>query len=639
MQLSSGQLNVARHGTGPALVLAGPGSGKTASTTQRAANLIKNKLEPSHLLLVTFSRKAADEMLERVSKLVAVPPKVMTLHKLGLSIIREDPEACGRMRGVSIADNPKEHFRQACINAGITKKEAIDATWSTFSKLRYSKYYYDSKSYALTLERMYGMDAKPAVINKYVEAFNQYEKIKKKKNVIDLTDAILLPKEALASNSRLRQKYGMRFRFIIVDEAQDMSWPQFALIRGISRHNNLMLVGDDDQTIYGFQGADPNILHHFAKKTKAKIMKLEANYRSSPAIVATGDMLIMKNKTRLEKTIFSASQESGYEQPELVCSETHRQFIREIVTRIRNDSSRGIPLNDMAILFRLGSMQTTIVTALEKEGIPYQIMGGTQRIPELEVDAFIYFLRLMLDPFDYTAFRSLGNIYGVMSRTLDKAINKSKKSEDDVDPITACSQINDNRLKSLASEIIGIFSGLQNSTPETFFECLRLNSNFTQCMRSARKRSNQDVDSEEAYEDLLLLQESNIRKFLNKPMIKRLSTEQKLRELADAHFLGDDIDTGNKEGIVVGTIHKSKGLEWASVHVVGISENQLPFMHESVRNEEAQIESERCLAYVAVTRARKHLYMHHTQQLLVNGIYYDGLMPSRFLREMGYLEK
>lgn len=638
MQLNPVQQFVADHKSGPLLVLAPPGSGKTASITQRAANMIKAGLPSRHLLLVTFSRKACDEMSERISQLVETPPTVSTLHRLGIRIIRNNPEKCGRLHGVNIADRPKDLYKKACHAFDIVKDNTIDETYRMLNTIRFTKTYHETQQYSDALEQHLSDGTNQSVINLYVQVFKRFDELKAKENVIDLSDGIILAVDALRKHHSLRQKYAIEFPFIMVDEAQDSNWAQYRLISLIAQeHKNLVLVGDDDQTIYQFQGADPELLQVFKQEFNARVIQYEKNYRSSPAVVNLSDLLIGRNTKRFSKSVYSMNSGADFSPPELVHSATNELFQEALIARIRADRAIGVPYADMAVLYRLNKITDGVVDAIQKANIPFKVLGGRKRKNEPEIDAFGYFLRLMLNQYDYPAFKSLGRLYAVNNKDLDKAVNASRRSSDPmITPLEACATKCSNNAKSFARECSSTLISIRDATPEDAFKKLRSSPTFTQCMYRIRKRNEKESAASTDQDAYLDEYESRIQQYMSRKAIAHLSYVEKYRLLTEDHFTGEDLDMGDPEGVTIGSMHKSKGMEWASVHVIGLSEELLPFYQSSDEPDQDDIESERSIAYVAITRARNKLFMYHSRELMMGSFIRKDLAPSRFLTDMKY---
>jgi DNA helicase-2/ATP-dependent DNA helicase PcrA len=598
-ELNDAQKKAATHIDGALLILAGAGSGKTKTLTSRLAYLLSLGIDPANTLTLTFTNKAASEMRQRALRMVGEnvvhPPLLVTFHKFGLMFLRLYIHLLNRNNNFVIIDSDDQKK--------IIKSISTDLPVNFISK-EISKY----KNSFLNSDEVYSL-ANDSTYKKLAHIYDKYQKYLLENNLIDFDDLLLLPYEILHENPDLCTEISDRYQYIMVDEYQDTNEIQLLLLKKLcTNHNNICVVGDDDQSIYGFRGANHKNILNFEKEFNAEVIKLQINYRSTNQILTAANNLISYNKQRYGKKLISAQGDG--EKVEIVSSFNEIAEGEEIAKRIKKLIESGVSPKEIAVLYRINALSRSIEDALRSYGIIYKLVGGMKFYEREEIKDLISYLRLIVNPNDEYSFKRIVN---KPKRGIGKAtVLKLEDAKGDKSYIEFIKENDLNFLSKKAAKSLKEFADfielLSKQTIDEIPEILEEVIDFSNSYKDEDKKRN----VEEFYGTMREKKDLNVREFLNE-----LSLES-------------DQDKITEEMINVMTIHASKGLEFDYIFVIGMEEGFFPL-------NDADIEEERRLAYVAFTRARKKLTLSFTQSRFVRGTR-SRVQKSRFLTEAGLIK-
>ncbi len=644
--LNAPQREAAAVSEGPLLILAGAGSGKTRVITYRIAHLIANcGVRPENILAVTFTNKAAGEMRTRVENLLTPyfaersrtgSPMLSTFHALCVRILRRDIERLGRgyTKAFTIydSDDQQKLIRHGMKDLGIDDKSLTPrAVLSAISAAKNKGE--DSQVFATRSE--YGDERKQRIARLYVK----YEQQLHAANALDFDDLLIRTVQLLRTDHETRNYYHNRFRHLMVDEFQDTNGIQYELIRLLVEgrefgnkqlppdhwnDRSLCVVGDDQQSIYGFRGSDFKIILGFQKNyPTAKVTKLEENYRSTKRILEVANKVIENNKERIAKTLFSSGQEGDkiyYAQ--VYDGDSEARFVTE---KIENHLRRE-PNLKAAVLYRTNAQSRYFEEACRRSGLRYNLVGGFSFYDRAEVKDIISYLKLATNTSDSMA---LMRVINVPTRAIGKTTTdeiERRAAELGVSHWEAIAYVIENHtLAARATTALQSFREIvTNLVTKTLTEPI------DEIVKAAiidtgYERSLKAEGTEEAEARLL-----NLEELVNAAAESKEQGES-LRDFLDHAALVSDADQYKEEAqVTLMTIHAAKGLEFPIVFIAGLEENLFP--HSRVRESVAELEEERRLCYVAITRAEKYLYITHA---LKRRVYGDEMPaePSRFLME------
>ncbi|MBQ7202321.1 UvrD-helicase domain-containing protein [Candidatus Saccharibacteria bacterium] len=612
---------------GPLLILAGAGSGKTKTLTHRIANLIANGVNPSNILAVTFTNKAAKEMRDRLFRILTpgVPsdaeaprsfmPYMGTFHSICVKILRIEADAAGLDKNFVIYDTDDQIslIRRVMKDLRISDNKALKPK---------------SIQAIISSEKNHGNDvsdykAKAFYPNQFdiAKVFKGYEDEKKKAEALDFDDILLKTLELFAKNLEIRKKWQEKFKYILIDEYQDTNIIQYQLVRLlVNEKRNIAVVGDDWQSIYSWRGADfTNILHFERDFPGAKVIKLEQNYRSTGNILTASQKVINKNKTRTEKVLFT---EAGDGEPvdieSLYDENAEASFVAMSILRMQKDYPS---FSSFAVLYRTNAQSYTFEKAFMNLHIPYKIIGGVRFYDRKEVKDVLAILRLIINGRDKVSLeRVVKNVLsGIGDASLDKVLLAIDSMPAEADPLRdlelaevlkAAKAKNAliKLIKFLRSVAVGENPGEIVKKIIEFFDFRTLTDDGT-------------PSSEERMNNLEVL-------------VSNASTFENLEDfLAEASLMSSADENGARNSVTLMTLHAAKGLEFPVVFIVGMEEGLFPSARSS--EDEAGLEEERRLAYVGMTRAMKRLFLTYALSRYSFGSR-NYNMPSRFLTEIGY---
>ena len=618
---------------GPILVLAGAGSGKTRVVTCRIINLLEQGVDPSTILAVTFTNKAAMEMKERVNHLTSRQVLVCTFHSLGARILREIIHVLGFHKDFTIYDDQDvEKIIKLCLSESGSMQEP-KTVLSFISK---------AKNALTDIESLKELQ----VDHEDAEFFDLFQRYQQKlflSNAVDFDDLLYLPVKIFRAHADVLDRYQKRWNFLMIDEYQDTNETQSALIRLlVEKHNNLCVVGDPDQSIYSWRGANiDNILSFSQQYANAKVIRLEQNYRSRTNILEAANALISGNAQRYEKSLWSDRGPGA----KIVryTADTEREEALFVAERmLYHHTQHNIPLNQMAVFYRTNAQSRPLEDKMIQGSIPYVIVGGVSFYQRREIKDILAFLRMVYSGNDYVSFIRSINLpkRGIGDTTIEKIRVAAAQTSKPL--LQFCSDIlaeNDlpvgfrltaGQRKGLESYIciinelkeIAASCSLQELVNETIHRTGYLGHLEMEKETYQERRENLNALVNKAREWELSTENPSLQGFL-----EELSLKSSLDEAADKH-----------ERIHLMTIHNHKGLEFDVVFLVGLEEDLFP--HANSRDNEAALEEERRLCYVGMTRAKEFLYLCDVRQRFLWGVH-RSQRPSRFLYEIPaeYTEK
>lgn len=613
---------------GPLLILAGAGSGKTRVLTTRIAHILKEGLARRwEVLAFTFTNKAAGEMKHRVENLLGEDVSSMwigTFHSICVRILRSEIEAIGYTNNFTIYDRAdqqsliKEILRDKSIS---TKDFPVSVCLNAISS---AKNIGEGVNY---INDLYGYHPTYKVFG---EIFEEYERKKKLYNSLDFDDLILKTLELFREHDSIRQKYENKFKYVFVDEYQDTNKPQYELIKYFSKgYGNICAVGDGDQSIYGWRGADiSNILNFEKDFDKAKVILLEQNYRSTKNILDTANRVIRNNFERKEKNLWTDNKTGDKVIYKEVDSDMEEAMIvTNYIEQLRNDNYK---FEDMAILYRTNAQSRAFEEMLMREGINYRVVGGLKFYDRKEIKDLVAYLKIFVNPDDDVALKRIINIpkRGIGDTTLNKlsdiALEKNSSiyrilSETAIEGITG-------RTKAKLQEFIYMMENIKKEKESLsvtdFVNHVLEKTGYLKMLEDSNLR-----------EDKTRIE--NISSFVSAISDYEKTTEEPSLEdyLATVTLLSDvDKTDQTKTGVSLMTIHAAKGLEYKIVFLTGMEEGLFPSERTIV--EDDGLEEERRLCYVALTRAEEKLYLTSCSSRRVFGKFMMH-KPSRFIEEMG----
>ncbi len=611
---------------GPLLVLAGAGSGKTRVLTYRVAHLMEKGVPAWKILAITFTNKAAKEMAERVQALTGEAGSeawISTFHACCARILRRDIEKLGYKRQFAIYD---EDDRMSVIKAVLKELNLGDKEYPPKAvKAAIS----DAKNRMLSPDEWLRDAGDDFRNRKYYEAYRLYERTLRGNNALDFDDLLVKTLELLAEQPPVLEYYQNRFDYILVDEYQDTNRAQYELVRLLTgKKRNLCVVGDDDQSIYGWRGADiRNILDFEKDFPDAKVVKLEQNYRSTGNILDAANQVIAHNQGRKEKALWTQAGEG--EKIALYHALDERDEAAFIAAMTRKLIAHGARAGDVAVLYRTNAQSRVLEEAFVRGGIPYHVYGGQKFYERREVKDLIAYMRALVNPDDDVSLRRIINEpkRGIGETTVEAL--QSYASSAEMSLMSAVLDVENAPLAARPKKLIGEFAELMIDLTEALYE--KTASEFLEFMidKTGYVRALEAVKSDENAARI-----ENIRELQGAVTeFERLNPEGGLADFLENVALVADTDSLNEGGgsVTLMTLHSAKGLEFDNVFLPGMEENIFPLARASYDDE--LMEEERRLAYVGITRAKKRLFLSHARsRALYNSRSANEL--SRFVSEI-----
>ncbi|MCF7894885.1 MAG: ATP-dependent helicase [Candidatus Omnitrophica bacterium] len=616
--LNPEQKEVVENGNGAALVLAGAGSGKTRVLIHRLAYLLYQGVSPKNILLVTFTNRASAEMTHRAESLIHSSLKGLwagTFHHIGNRILRREAKHLGYSSNFSIADSEdaKSLIGDCLQSLGYHKKEkmfpkkrllyniySLAINSQTDSDEIIAKFYPHLQEYAHQIKKI----------------FSHYQQKKKQANVMDFSDLLSKWLEIL-EDPQLAKKYSQTFRYILVDEYQDTNQIQFEILKKLSTyHKNILVVGDDAQSIYSFRAAQISNLLDFPKVFKTdKIFKLEINYRSSPQILNLANAIIEHNVCQYPKKLKAVKDDT--EIPHLVSAKDVYQQAKFVGQRVLELNREGTPLSEIAVLFRSRFQALELEMEMTKRNIPYIVRGGLRFFEQAHIKDVISFLKIIINPHDEIAFKRALSLYRGIGKNYAYRIWEKLILENN-SPYQVLEKI-PKRQKTGFKEFNNLFTQLKKiKKPEDALEkILKMYKEY--CYLSFDNAAERLMDLEEMVK--MSYNYPTIKEFLNDSgSYEEFKSEKRIPE------------EEREEVLTLTTIHQAKGLEWEAVFIIGFCEYDFP--HAKALNSQESLEEERRLFYVATTRTKSFFYISYPQTKFShkNGIIIT--QPSMFSREL-----
>ncbi len=612
---------------GPVLILAGAGTGKTRAVTYRIANLIANGVPAEAILAVTFTNKAAEEMRNRVSDLLlraGVPPGqpwLSTFHSLCARLLRREAVAAGLPRDFAIYDDDDQ---LAAVKLAMTKLQIEDDSLNPRTVLSRISY---AKNHGQTAEQLRA-EAFDQDGRRTADIFAAYEKLLHDSKALDFDDLLLRSARLLRESTATREKWQARFQYIHVDEFQDTNRVQYELMRLLTGpKQNVCVVGDEDQSIYRWRGADVSILLSFAKDFPAeRIIKLERNYRSTQKILDAACAVVANNPERLGKSLKAEKDEGGnlrYFEARDALSEG--EFVAGELERILKDDSQ----QTCAVEYRMVAQSRAFEEALRRRGIRYRLVGGFSFYKRAEVREALAYVRLSMHPEDDV---SLLRVLNVPPRGIGKTTVDALRETARIDGTTLWSTIEKfvssaspgravTPLRAFQELIRKLRAALTSKEPADFLRTVLEESGYMDMLKD--RNTPEDVTRVENLEELV------------RAVAESMEAGETFTDFLDAAALVSDADQfEGKPGVTLITLHSTKGLEFDHVFLTGMEEGICP--HSRAITEEKGIEEERRLVYVGMTRARQSLTLTRAvyRRIFGNEQQLRASLPSRFLAEI-----
>ncbi len=629
--LNDKQKEAVLHFEGPLLILAGAGSGKTRVLTHRIAYLIEeHQVPPYHILALTFTNKAANEMRERVNNIIeygAGSIWVSTFHSTCVRILRRFIDHLGYDNAFTIydSDDQKSLMKDICKQLNIDTKKYKERTFlnaisSAKDELKTPEQYADevAKEYN---KKIFG------------RVYKEYQKRLKQNNALDFDDLIMLTVQLFRQNAEILNHYQERFPFILVDEYQDTNTAQFTLLSLLaSRYQNLCVVGDDDQSIYRFRGANIHNILNFEKIFPAtKVIRLEQNYRSTKNILAAASGVIKHNSMRKEKTLWTTAEagapisygryDNEYEEAQGIAADIHRQV------------KDGMSYSDFAILYRTNAQSRVFEEKLIYEGIPYRIIGAVNFYARKEIKDILCYLKTINNSADDIAIKRIINIprrgigQTTIGRISDYAFSQEMPFSEAlrrVDEIPGCT-----RASAKIHSFVSLIEHFRMKLRGEMYSLEDMTQELLDVTGYVRELEAEDTDEANGRIE-------NIESLMNKIVqYEEDNNGGTLNDLLEDIALVADIDTvsDDAEQVLLMTLHSAKGLEFPNVYICGMEETIFPGASAVFGDDPSELEEERRLCYVGITRAMKKLTLTSANQRMRNGEM-NFNRPSRFINEI-----
>ncbi len=624
-QLTPSQRKAVFHTEGPLLVLAGPGSGKTRVITYRIAALIESGVRPYNICAITFTNKAAEEMRQRAAALGASGgAHISTFHSLCVRILRRYADRAGIRPNFSIYDDADQ---ARCIKEAV-KNCGFDTT--NFPPARMLEAISALKNKLVDAET-FKAEADNFFTKTLAKIYLGYEHILSERNGLDFDDLLMKTAFLLRDCSDVCSKLGERFKFLLIDEYQDTNHAQYKIAQAlVSQHNNICATGDPDQSIYRWRGADIRNIMAFEKDwPDATVVKLEENFRSTPNILAAADHLIACNRNRKQKRLIATRPEG--ERILIDGFEDENAEAQAVARHIGELAEKGVPLSEIAVFYRVNAQSRAIEEALIRDKVAYQIVRGVEFYRRKEIRDLLAYLKVIVNPNDEIALLRIINTpaRGIGKTTIDRVLAYAAENNISFfEALKRSAQIE--ALSKAAQAKLAVFANMLEQfgkdtagkvTP--LAERIFTESGLAESLRAA------GAEGQSALE--------NINELLNSAAEYDQKTEQpSLIDYLHQISLFSDADAydATAERVAMMTLHAAKGLEFDHVFIVGVEEGLLPHERSNTGEQDEQLEEERRLLFVGVTRAKTSLYISYARYRTVRGQFLRTI-PSQFLFELG----
>ncbi|OHB75611.1 MAG: hypothetical protein A2Z25_14740 [Planctomycetes bacterium RBG_16_55_9] len=624
-QLTDSQRQAVFHVEGPLLVLAGPGSGKTRVITYRIAALVEAGVPPYNICAITFTNKAAEEMRVRAVALGASGgAHISTFHSLCVRILRRYGERTGIRPNFTVYDDADQ---SRCIKDAAKERQLdtanfpparmLDAISTLKNKL------IDAESFKAQADDFFS--------RKLAEIYLGYERILRERNGLDFDDLLMRTAFLLRDRPDVCSELGNRFKFLLIDEYQDTNHAQYTIARALaSHHNNICATGDPDQSIYRWRGADiRNILAFESDWPDAKVIKLEENFRSTATILSAADRLIAFNRNRKEKILIPTQSEGQAVQ--ITAFEDEKAEARAIAQQVRELADGGASFKDMAVFYRVNAQSRAIEEAFIKEKIPYQIVRGVEFYKRKEIRDLLAYLKVLVNPSDEIALLRIINMpaRGIGKTTIDRvrdyaaqngiSILEAVKKSGAIDPLPNAAKAKLAVFYNLLEQFRKDLAGKVAPLAERVFN----ESGLADSLRDA------GTEGQSAIENVneLISGAADYDKNTEQPVLIDYLHQISLFSDADAYDAAS-------ERVALMTLHAAKGLEFGYVFITGVEEGLLPHERSGAAENDDEMEEERRLFFVGITRAKKGLYISYARHRTIRG-QFMRTVRSPFLFELG----
>ncbi len=627
-KLNNAQILPVKDTEGAILVIAGAGSGKTRVLTNRIAYLVTEKnVNPQDILAITFTNKASDEMKRRLENMIGGLGGmwVSTIHSMCVKILRASIGALGYEKNFSIYS---EDDKERVLKRIITDMELEPDKFLKLAKNCISM----AKNDGLSPREFKEENIRLKNISEITEIYTKYEKQLKENNALDFDDLLIKTLNLFEENDEIRQYFSHRFKYVHVDEFQDTNTVQYKIIKVLaSGYKNIFVVGDDDQSIYGWRGAKiSNILDFEHDFIGAKVYKLEQNYRSTKNILNVANLIIKNNSLRKNKTLWTENDAGN--QVELFTANEESDEAQNVALKIKNAINKGAKASDFAVLMRVNALSRSFEQEFLKYNIPYKVFGGFKFFDRKEIKDLTAYLRIIANPLDSEAILRVINVprRGIGDKSVDAILKKCSVDEMsiyeallDADSLPLGPSARE-RIKDFKNIIYNLIMSSTNLSVSQIIKEIIDKTNF---------KSQYVEDTEENHEKLM-----NIGELINSATeFEKVNKDATLTDYLSSITLSSDTDEMDESNYVsIATVHSVKGLEFNTVFVVGLDETIFP-ISRSVNSEE-ELEEERRLMYVAITRAKKQLHLTRARSRYIYGTR-SVTSKSRFLKEINPLLK
>ncbi len=630
--LNTAQKTAVEHIDGPLLIMAGAGSGKTKVLTCKIANLLAHGVAPYNILAITFTNKAATEMRERAVRMIGAPAQsvwLSTFHSFCARFLRYEIEHTGiyKKNFVIYDSGDSQTVVKICL-----KEMNLDEKQFTPNSVQSA---ISNAKNMLMGPRAFERSASTFFEKKVAEVYSLYAQKLRANNALDFDDLLLVAVALLEENEEVRERYQQRFRYVLVDEYQDTNGAQYQLTKLLAaKHHNLCVVGDADQSIYGWRGADIRNIMDFEKDyPESHTIKLEQNYRSTKTILAAANAVIENNENRKPKKLWT--ENATGEQIISYFATDERDEARYILGEItRQNTIYNVLYGDMAILYRTNAQSRVLEESFMREGVPYTMVGGLKFYDRKEIRDMIAYLRVVFNPVDTVSLMRIINVpkRGLGDTSLGRLNAYAAQNElslfdvisspDLIEAVPGLSARARNALEKFSVFIFELITAQETMTVHAFIEHVLQSSGYMA-----------ELESEEKPENISRIE--NLKEFVGvaKDFEKTTEDEPNLENFLSQVALISDIDSADmeEERVTLMTLHSAKGLEFPVVFMAGMEEGLFP--HVRTLMEPDQLEEERRTCYVGITRAQRKLYMTHARMRMIFG-HTTSYLPSRFLKEI-----
>ena len=615
---------------GPVLILAGAGSGKTRVLTTRIAHLMQDKgIHPSNILAITFTNKAATEMRERVEETIDSDVKDMwitTFHSCCVRILRKDINKIGYNRSFVIYDSPDQlTLVKDCL-------KELNLSDKVFEPKTVINYISDAKDKLLNPQEYKAMHRNDARMSKIADVYTLYQDRLKRNSALDFDDLIIKTVELLKKEESVLAYYRNKFKYIMVDEYQDTSKAQYEFIKLLAQeHQNICVVGDDDQSIYGWRGADiRNILEFERDYTSVHVVKLEQNYRSTQVILDAANTVISNNIERKRKKLWSEQKEGEKIKIQVASDEMEEaEFVADTIGRMHRRENKAF--KNFAVLYRANAQARAIEDALNRSQIPYNIYGGTKFYERKEIKDLVAYLRLLQNVQDDISLKRIINVpkRGIGLRTIEKIEDRASLKQESIFSVLLDIDTNSD-ISTKAKASINGFVDLVG-TLRVIKDAYSVSKLIEKVLDVTGYLDELEIDKSEEAQDRI----DNLKEFISIAIEFENNSEEKDLEtfLTNVALTSTESEDEENDKVSLMTIHTSKGLEFPVVFLVGMEEGLFPISRAVRSMAESDIEEERRLCYVGITRAKKELNMTLTKKRTLYGKTNPSIQ-SRFMEEL-----